>query len=263
MNILITGASGFVGKHLVKELLNSPHQVETYNRQKGYSYRADLNDKPYLAKATKNKDLVIHLAASYKKNLNKINITGTKSLVEACVKNKVKKIIYMSSYDVLIKSKYGLSKLAAEKIIKNSGINYIILRPTVIYGGDNKNIGTIEACIKKYSIVPVPGDGTVKMQPLFVGDLVKLIFNSLKSEVKNQVYYVAGQVLSFNEMVDIIAEHQNKKAFKIHTPKFIVKLINKSLLNSKLCDIDDLKNTNKDLGFTFRNFRDGIASKKW
>lgn len=252
MKILVTGASGFVGKNLIKYL--DKYEVNILSRKKTLGngvFVGDLFNKKILLDASKV-DIVIHLAGITDGNVLKVNYEGTKNLVDACVENKIKKFIFISSYDAVLNTDYGRSKLKAEECIKSSGLNYIILRPMVICGKDNKkDLGKLIRLIK-LGIVPIPGKGNFKLQPVFVDDIVKIILKAVESKLKNKIYFIGGSdALSFNEIVDKIANHLNKKIIKINIPVFLIKLINKSLLSDKICNNN---NVEKDFNFKTRKF---------
>ena len=140
MKILVTGVTGFVGRHLLNKL--DKYEVSVLSRKKSPIKGANLFigglfDKKILLEASKV-DVVIHLAGISDGDVFKINYEGTKNLVDACVKNKIKRFIFISSYDAILDTNYGKSKLKAEEYIKNSGLEYFIFRPTVIYSRENK-----------------------------------------------------------------------------------------------------------------------------
>src|SRR3989344_5101366 len=256
MKILVTGASGFVGKNLIKHL--NKYNINILSRKKIFGdgvFVGDLFDKKILLDASKV-DIIIHLAGISNGDVFKINYEGTRNLVDACVENKVKKFIFISSFDAILETDYGKSKLKAEDYIKNSGLNYIIFRPTVIYGNDNKkDIGRLIRLIKM-GISPIPGSGNFKLQPVFVDDIVKIIAMAIESKHKNKTYFIGGaDVLSFNELADKIASQLNKKIVKINIPIFLVKLINKSLLSDKICSNAEIE---KNFKFKTKKFEDGI-----
>jgi len=257
MKILITGATGFVGKNLLKAI-DKEYDVRILSRKKldrKNVYIGDLFDKNLLLEATKV-DVVIHLAGITKGNVMKVNSIGTKNLVEACIVNNVEKFIFISSYNAILKTKYGKSKKTAESYIRDSGLKYIILRPTVIYGPENnKDLDMLVNMIKKYSIAIIPGDGEVKLQPLFVNDLVSLISKAIKPDIKNRTYFIAGDLLNFNQIVDKICKTLSKKARKIHIPEFAVKFFDENLLQDKICKIEEIK---KDFDFNPTLFEKGI-----
>ncbi|GAF69092.1 unnamed protein product, partial [marine sediment metagenome] len=164
--ILITGATGNVGKALRACLSKDNYAISCLtneNKRFADDIIGDLNNYSSLLNATKNIDIVIHLAAVIKGNkklINKVNVQGTKNLINACEKNKVKKIIFMSSLDIKFNTPYGISKRKAEEIIENSKLKYVILRPTAIYGeGFKTGINSLAKLMKKTPIFPIPGSG--------------------------------------------------------------------------------------------------------
>ena len=260
MRILVTGASGFVGKNLIPTLSREGYTIYILSMKKSYDsnlFIGDLGNKDVLFEATKNMDIVIHLAGITKGDVFNVNTEGTKNLVDSCIKNKIKKFIFISSYDVIINVKYGKSKAKAEDHIINSGLNYLIFRPTVIYGkNNNKDLDKLIELIKKYPIIPIPGNGEFKLQPILVDDLVNLIIKAVKSKIKNKIYFVAGpKPITFNQIVDIISKKFSKRVYRINIPKFIIYLKNKNLLNDKVCSIDKVK---KDFNFNPVTFEVGI-----
>lgn len=266
MKLLITGATGFIGNHLTKALIKQNYDISLFTRklqpQKNFrSFIGDLNNKKALLEATSTIDIVVHLAATYKGNLFKVNSQGTKNLIEACIKNKVKKIIFTSSYDVITNSNYGKSKLEAENIIKNSQIDYLIFRPTLVYGsGNNRNLNRLIRLIKKSPLIPIPQKGNIKFQPLFIDDLINILIQAITSKKKNKVYFVAGpNSYSFNEIVDLISKTFSKKPYKIPIPKMFLYLFNKNLLKDKTCNITEIK---KDFNFNPLPLEEGLKNFK-
>lgn len=269
--ILITGSTGFVGQNLLKSIIDKNIKVRCLvrnkrkiNNNKLDIVEGDLINKDSLDKATQNVNTVIHLAAMIKssnpKDFINININGVKNLVEACIKNKVKKIIYISSLDAGLNDTniYGKSKKLGEDIIKNSDIDHIILRPSLIYGKNSQDIIMLTNLIKKFPFIPIIGNGKSRLQPVYVNDVCEIIIKLINSKIKNKLYYIAGEEkISMNDFVDKIASLYSKRIIKIHFPLWLlwlplklygfifrgsmnyesVKLLNKD----KICDISDIK----------------------
>lgn len=283
--ILVTGATGFVGKYLIKKL-SKKEKIRCLTREDinlGENIEVvigDLTDVASLERATKNVFTVIHLAAiiksSRREEFEKVNVKGTQNLVEACVKNRVKRFIHISSHDSTLGDRYdyAYSKLKSEEVVKNSGLEYIILRPTVIYGkGDKESLGMLFNMIKNYSFAPVIGSGEYELQPVHVEDVVDVILRCLKLKKANKTYFVAGpKSLTFNEIIDNVSEALSKRVVKIHFPLFILRILlkpyemisrNPSLTYKKLlaatenktCDISETK---KELGFKPATFKEGL-----
>ncbi|RLG46657.1 MAG: hypothetical protein DRO06_04075 [Thermoproteota archaeon] len=166
MRVLVTGASGFVGGHLVEELLSRGYDVVGMVRptsdvgllrELGVELRvADLTDPPSLARAVEGVDAVVHLAAYYtfhgRRELYRlVNVEGTRALLEACVRRGVRRFVYCSTTEAVgpvsvvpadedhppnPQYDYGRSKLEAEGVVRSYGgrVDYTILRPSGIYG---------------------------------------------------------------------------------------------------------------------------------
>jgi len=286
--IFITGATGFIGKNLLKKLLEANLLIRALARDKSRINKVnnleviegDLLDKENLFKVMQNVDVVIHLAAVVKASsayeYNKTNIEGTKNLVEACLKNKVKKIIYISSLDAGLDNPncYGESKALGEIIIRESGIDYIILRPSLVYGRESDVIVMLAGLIKKLPVIPVVGNGGAILQPIYVEDVCEIIIKLLDGDIKNKIYYLAGEErVSIDGFIDKIAKIYSKKVIKMHVPLWLIflplKLYNFVIKNSvftydslklsntnKICDISEIKSL---FNFKFLNLDEGLA----
>jgi len=284
----VTGATGFIGMNLVQELgrkgkvrclaRSTSKNTDFLEKHNGVVVLGSLEDKASLVKATKGIETVFHLAAalgSNKEQLQRVNVLGTKNLVEACKANKVKKIVYVSTYlaDELYKSDYGWTKREGEKILAGSGVAFSIIRPAVVYGPrDERNLGRIIAMVKKMPIVPLMSG--IKMQPVFVKDVVQAIVAASQRKIAlGKTYNAVGpKLLSFSEMVSGIEKATGKRKPKIPIPFALVKVIislyslisgNKrisarqidNLAKNKRIDYSKAKN---DLGFNPITFEKGI-----
>lgn len=250
MKYFITGATGFLGKHLIPEIQKLDFTI----------LKGDLNDKAILNKNLKDVDTVIHLAALIKSRKKspfyKVNALGTQNLVNACIKAGVKNILFISSYladPFYKKSAYGQSKLKGEEIIKKSGLNFIILRPTLIYGEGDKSLFKLIKLIKKSPIIPVFGHGNYYLQPVYVKNVVKAIKFILEKNIFNKkTYHLAGKSLTYNEIIYQICKKLNKKRIKIHLPLWLMKVlmgaerINNLTHKKKVTDITKAK---RDLNY--------------
>ena len=155
--ILITGSTGFVGRNLinkipdkekVKCLVRKSSNIKFLKEHDVQLIYGDITDKKSMDNALKDTDIVIHLAAlinGTKKQFYNVNVEGTRNLIALCRKNKVKRIIALSSMAATRKhlDNYGKSKKESEDLIKDSGLNYTIFRPTMIYGKGSNSIKNI------------------------------------------------------------------------------------------------------------------------
>ena len=150
MNLLITGASSALGKKLTTELLETgKFSIRLLEHHSSVSnehceiFKGDLQNIDNLNNACAGIDTVIHLAAltrsSSSKSYFNVNIVGTENLLAACQKHNVKRFIFVSSSAASEKGgDYGVSKLRGEEKVKSSPLNWVILRPSEIYGPNMK-----------------------------------------------------------------------------------------------------------------------------
>jgi nucleoside-diphosphate-sugar epimerase len=262
--ILVTGSAGNLGKILMQKLKSFGYDAKGFDKERGENtIYGNILNLSSLVNATKGIDTVIHAAAlikGNKENIERINIKGTENVVRACRKSKVKHILFISSYDINFNSDYGISKLKAEKIVENSGINFLIFRPTILYGKNfTTGINELTKLIKKFPIIPVAGNGKNKFQPLFAEDFAELICQAIsKDRLANKSYFIGGaEEISMNELIDVIADKIGKKIIKVHIPDFVSKISKsiKNLTETKICDNSLVK---KDFKFNPLGIRDGV-----
>lgn len=244
LKVLITGGSGFIGRYLV-EFLKKSHTVLVYDdlsnseklsEEKNVKFcKGDVLDFEKLLEFSKDVDVMIHLAAisnvtqsiSQPDITKKINVDGTANVLQCCVKNKIKKIIFASSAavygdckDIITEetktnplSPYGKSKLEAEKLIinqcKENKINYIIFRMFNVYGkGQNKDyagvISKFFENITQDKEIIIYGDGKQTRDFVSINDIVQAFDCAIKSN-SNGVYNIAsGESISINQLVEIM-----------------------------------------------------------
>lgn len=260
-NILITGASGFVGSHLVEFLQSKDYQLFALVRKKSNTQllkqlgvqlvTAELTNLLELnlafAKLKKegvSLDIVIHCAAATNaKNLEgfmQVNCFGTQNLLEVLEKNQpsVERFIFISSLaasgpttlNQVIPleasapiTHYGESKLAAETIVKKSKIPHVILRPTAVYGPREKDIFTMFSLVNN-GLHPNIGSHRQQLTFVYVIDLVEIIAKSITTQQVNQTYFVSdGNIYEKKTLGDLVSKQLKKKTVKITIPLWLVK----------------------------------------
>ena len=267
--LLVTGASSEMGSALLRQLLNNSDLTiramvhRSLVNVSGCEIRpGNLKNKGLLVRALSGVDTVVHMAALTKSRREsdyfEVNVLGTKNLIDACLENGVKKIIYISSAAVSLNGGgYSRSKLEAEQSIKKSGMKWLILRPSEVYGqraGDS--INQLISWIQRYIFVPVVGARNCKLSPVFIDDVVSAIAVSIDNqELENLTIVLAGpEELTYEALVDRVASYFGVKRFKLYLPVGLVKLAAKvmsslglnilvpdqipRLLSEKLYDID-------------------------
>jgi nucleoside-diphosphate-sugar epimerase len=229
--ILVTGSGGFIGKVLVGAL-KKKHEVICLERSTGSDKSlkyvvGDILDDNTL-KSIPPVDVVIHLAAikqhyADKEQMYHVNVDGTAKLLKNV---KCKQFIFSSTIVAVDpQDDYGKTKSLCEKMIKDSKVNFTILRFSPIFGkGDNTNITKIVDTVKKYPLVPIIGNGKKLMQPLFIDDCVKIIEAAvLNKNAYKKTYFAVGQLVSLNDFVKYTEQSLGVKRIKIHVPVWLLR----------------------------------------
>ena len=239
MKILITGASSTLGKNLTVELLKTKQfsirlleHRSPVCRENCEIFQGDLQVVDSLGRVCSEVDTVVHLAAlthsSSEKEYFEINEEGTKNLIAACKKNNVRRFVFVSSAAASEEGgDYGVSKLRCEEWVRESGFDWVIIRPSEVYGMKmEEGIGKLVAWVEKYPIIPVIGDGSCFLSPVSVDDVVKVMMEILRDDsIKKETLNLCGpEKMTMNELIDRLAEIQKVQVKKIFLPIWFVRL---------------------------------------
>jgi len=289
----ITGISGYIGYHLAN-YLNQTNKKFT-GLIKPDTSAADINlldnsgfkyifvnffDADSLTEALKGCNTIVHLIGTIYRpknmGLDKIHKDVTATLISAAKKSGVKRIVYVSAIgaDINAPSEYHRTKAQAEEELKKSGLEYIILRPSLVFGKthgirNSKIIARLADTIRNSPFIPVVGSGKNKLQPIFITDLVKCIAESITLTEKNQTIELAGpDIMHFEDIVKTVAKAagaDNKPI--IHIPKPVAAVL--ALIMGKISSCpkitsDQVKMIDKDNILTSdlmeRNFKFKLKS---
>lgn len=222
--IAITGASGFIGQRVLKQLEKKEGvALRTLDRDKH-----NLLDQETLKDFVKGQDVIIHLAGVNRTTnyeLIQTNTLGTLSILEAMVKYVPKaRLVFASTFQVYLnQSLYGLSKKFAEELVKLYGLNHklksTILRLSNVYGPCGKPfynsvVATLAHLIKQGEPLKINGDGSQERDYVYVEDVADAFVTSALSEqeeVTETLDICTDQSTSLNEIIETIREVSGKK----------------------------------------------------
>ena len=253
--ILVTGGSGFIGRHVVNSLLKRKYKVTLLDlvnpKRKDVRFvKGSILNKKLIKSLLKENKIVFHLAAQ--SDINKstrdpsktilINILGTKSLLEESKKSKVRRFIFASTYYPSrknVRNIYSTSKNISELLIKNYnvlyGLNYTILKYPTAYGPGNRQVDAISIFVKKAlnnSNIIIHGNGRQKRNYVHVQDIGEGSMLGLNKKLMNKSFFlvskkntsiidVAKLIIKLTESKSKIIINKKKKRLNDFSSNFI------------------------------------------
>jgi NADH dehydrogenase len=239
MKVFVTGASGFVGEEIVRQLHAAGHSIRILARQPSSSrvqgavseYRAEVHagnvlDADSLRGGLKDCEAVIHLVGIIseigRNTFENVHTLGTKNVVAAAWEAGVKRFAQMSALGTRphAVSRYHQSKWAGEEIVRGSGLDWTIFRPSIIYGPKDHFVNLFARLAGFSPVLPVIGCGQGKLQPVPVGDVAAAFVKCLtEPRSVGQAFDLCGRdILTFTEALDAILAVTRRKRWKAHLP---------------------------------------------
>jgi NADH dehydrogenase len=243
--IAIFGAGGFLGRHLIRELTKLDYRIKVATRSpylKGYLrplgnagqvelVKTNIFNPEDIKKVLRNCDYVINLVGilyeTRKQKFSQIHSDFPYLLSNLCNEFQIKKLVHVSALGVSEKhsSKYIQSKLDGEKNIKNIFKSSVILRPSLVFGPEDKFFNTFAFYAKISPVIPLIGGGKTKFAPIYCVDVGKAIVKVLEFKNKETKIYELGgpKNYSFRELMEILLNLIKKKRLFMNIPFNIAK----------------------------------------
>lgn len=224
--ILVTGGTGFIGQALIRHLAGMGYSVRTLlrpskttpNLPKNIKIDAvicSLTDQRGLRAAMRDVDMVFHLASTERRgspsDLGKVDIDGTRAVVEVVNQVEIKRFFYLSHLGADRASGYPLlkAKAIAESYIMRSGVPYTIFRSAVVFGPRDQFTTILSRWIRgSPGLLLLPDNGKSLLQPIWIDDLVNCISLAVENDdMVNQLFSIGGgDYLSFRKIVLILLD---------------------------------------------------------
>jgi uncharacterized protein YbjT (DUF2867 family) len=241
MKVLLTGASGFVGGEILDQLLRAGHSIRVISRSEKASrsfppnveiFHGNIIHGPSIAGCMEGIEAVIHIVGVIteveENTYDRVHRIGTQNLLAETKKAKVKRFIHMSALGTRAnaRSRYHQSKWAAEELVRNSGLDFTIFKPSIIYGRRDAFVNLFAKMMSmpwnllKFFSLPLFGGGRSHMQPISVSEVAHCFVSALeKPESVKKTYELCGpRALQFREVLATIAEVKEREAKEIRIP---------------------------------------------
>jgi len=233
MNVFITGAHGFIGHYLVKELINNGYQIKGLSRKAQPSHedkefiKGDITKPETFSSALKDIDMVFHNAAyamdwGKKNDFYEINVNGTKNVAEACREHGIKRLIYTSSAGVYGYPKnekiiteetekkplnmYQKTKYEGEKVLKAyDDLLISAIRPPLVFGPGSPALKIAFSNLEKGKMMYI-GDGTQQLSIAHPVDVARCMRLIAENDTKGEAFNVVSFICQINEFMEAISE---------------------------------------------------------
>ncbi len=296
--ILVTGATGYIGRHLVLRLVDQGERPRCLVRDpkraanilpadKVEFIQGDTTQPTSLKAALNGVDTVVHAAfitADHKQsagnNYAETNVQGTSYLVKAAKEAGVKRIVEISGLGTKPDKpgSYMQGRFLAEKMVKDSDLDWTIIQPSVLFGKGAPFIKGLADLIRSAPVVPLIGGGKILFQPIYVEDVVTVILKVLADPTgTNKKTYVIGgpAYYSFTQVIDVLLHVMHKSRIKAPAPMPLVgigaavmeALLPKPPLTKAAMTLftfnntTDLQSVERDFGFTPTSFTEFLQKE--
>jgi len=292
MRVFVTGGTGFVGREIIRQLVAADHRVVALVRpgseQKLASdpkitfHPGDVLQPSTLQGGIKGCEAVIHLVGIIREfpgkkiTFRRLHVEATRNVVKAALSQGCHRYLQMSANGSRpgAKSEYHKTKWAAEEIVRGSGLDWTIFRPSLIFGEGGEFVAMLAGMVRNLPVVPVLGDGQYRMTPVAVEEVAASFCRALEMPATiGQCYACCGGAsYSYDEILDLVGQALGKASvIKLHQPLVLIKPVVRilervpqfpitstqltMLLEGNVCDPEPWSQT---FGLTPADFADGI-----
>ena len=229
---VVTGAFGYTGKYIARRLLYQGSRVRTLTRTpvsrspfgEDVEVRPlDFGDPQGLVASLEGADILYN---TYWVRFARSGVThdtaveNSRALLRAAVEAGVRRVVHVSITNATHDSPlpYFRGKALAEMAVRDSGLSYAIVRPTVLFSPEDILINNIAWFLRRFPLFPIPGRGCYPVQPVFVDDVARLAIEAGSGVDDVAIDAVGPETFAFEEMVRLLARRVGSRSRLVRTP---------------------------------------------
>jgi uncharacterized protein YbjT (DUF2867 family) len=241
--ILVTGGTGFIGPKIVHKLRAENREVRCLvrDRRRGRQLESwgcelvegDVTNRVGLDAAVSGCDVVIHLVSiltGRREDFERVMEQGTRNLVEAAQAAGVRRFILMSALGTSELTRdlvpYYHAKWEMERAVRESGLEYVIFRPSFVFGPDGGALQQFTRLARLSPVTPIVGSGRQRLQPIWVDDVAAYFAAAVnKPEAANRTFEVGGpDAVTWNELWDRLKRSRGLRRPSVHIPTRLLRM---------------------------------------
>jgi uncharacterized protein YbjT (DUF2867 family) len=238
--VFVTGATGFVGRSLIRKLLEAGKTVRALYRKEQPKFtpdpgltwfRGEIGSEESLSRGMEGADAVVHLAGrlieSGDETFEAVHVGGTRNVLEGVRRARVHRLLHMSALGARpgAASRYYRTKWQAEEAVRAAPLNATIFRPSLSFGKEVVSLNRLAQIIAYSPLVPVLGGGEMRVQPVWVEDVADAFFRSLEeTRSVGKGYALCGpRTYTLTELIDLILRLKKSRRLKLRIPLGLLK----------------------------------------
>ncbi len=244
---VVTGAFSYTGKYITQKLLAAGQRVRTLT---GHDHRPHpFGDQVSVAPFNfKNPSALVEslrgartlyntywVRFPYRQATFETAVENTKTLIKAAEEAGVRKIVHLSVTNASEQSPlpYFRGKGVLEQVIRNSSLVFTIIRPTLVFGGEDVLLNNIAWFLRRFPLFPIPGSGEYSLQPVFVEDVAELAVQAADGDDMTILEAAGPELYTFEELIWLLAETTKRRAKLVRlNPEvvaFLLRLVGRAL----------------------------------